>query len=280
MILRPFGSATLRRAGVLAAAGIALGCAPLAGHDFWIEPGTFSPEPGRIVGVRLRVGQDLLGDPVPRDPALVKQFVVVDAGGRKPLVGRDGSDPAGYLRVAEPGLLVIGYFSNPSAVELPAAKFNQYLKDEGLDAVASLRASRGQTGSPARELFSRCAKSLVLSGPPSAAQADRVLGFTLELVAERNPYAIRAGEELPVRLTYEKHPLQGALVIAMNQMNPSEKLSARTGADGRVRFRLRQGGMWLIKAVHMVAAPAGTNAAWESFWASLTFELHNTLTGD
>jgi len=40
-----------------------------------------------------------------------------------------------------------------------------------------------------------------------------------------------------------------------------------------VRFRLRPGGMWLIKAVHMIPAPAGTSAEWASFWASLTFEL-------
>jgi hypothetical protein len=28
-----------------------------------------------------------------------------------------------------------------------------------------------------------------------------------------------------------------------------------------------------VKAVHMVPAAAGTNADWESFWASLTFEM-------
>jgi hypothetical protein len=31
--------------------------------------------------------------------------------------------------------------------------------------------------------------------------------------------------------------------------------------------------MWLIKAVHMIPAPSGANADWESFWASVTFEL-------
>jgi uncharacterized GH25 family protein len=59
----------------------------------------------------------------------------------------------------------------------------------------------------------------------------------------------------------------------MNRQNPSEKLTARTDNDGRVRFRLPQGGMWLVKAVHMIPAPAGSNAEWASFWASLTFEL-------
>jgi hypothetical protein len=252
---------------------IGLSGASLGAHDMWIDPTTFSPASGQIVGVRLRVGQDLLGDPVTRDPALIDQFVVEDGAGRKPLVGRDGADPAGFLRVAAPGLLVVGYRSNPSPVEMTAEKFNQYLKEEGLDDVAALRARRNQTGARARELFARCAKSLILSGAATADQADRALGFTLELVAEKNPYALRAGQDLPVRLTYENRPLPGALVVAINRRNPSEKLSARTDNDGRVRFRLPADGMWLVKAVHMIPAPAGANAEWASFWASLTFEL-------
>src|SRR5947199_10603194 len=106
-------SSMLLRRPPLVAAGIALSLAPLFAHDMWIEPTTLFPAAGQIVGARLRVGQDLLGDPLPRDPALVKQFVFEDAEGRKPLVGRDGADPAGFLRVASPGLLVVGYFSNP-----------------------------------------------------------------------------------------------------------------------------------------------------------------------
>jgi hypothetical protein len=249
----------------------AVAAAQLFAHDMWIEPMTFSPQVGEIVGVRLRVGQDMLGDPLARNSALINQFVVEDKEGRKPVIGREGGNPAGFLRVATPGLLVIGYRSNPSEVELPAEKFNQYLQDEGLDAIAALRASRHQTGAGAHELFARCAKSLVLSGPTTDG-GDRTLGFTLELVAERNPYAIRPGEELPVRLTYESRPLAGALVVAMNRLNPMEKVKVRTDKDGRARFHLKCGGMWLIKAVHMVPAPSGSNAEWMSYWASLTFE--------
>jgi hypothetical protein len=133
-----------RRVTLLVAA-IALSGASLRAHDMWIEPMTFVPDPGEIVGVGLRVGQDLLGDRLPRDPSLINQFVVEDAEGRKPVVGRTGSDPAGFVRAATPGLLVIGYWSNPSLVQETAEKFNQYLKEEGLDAVAALRARRGQT---------------------------------------------------------------------------------------------------------------------------------------
>jgi len=60
--------------------------APLFAHDMWIEPRPFRPATGEIVVVRLRVGQDLLGDPLPLDPALVNQFVVADVAGRRPVV--------------------------------------------------------------------------------------------------------------------------------------------------------------------------------------------------
>ena len=253
-------------------AAVLMSLSPLAAHDMWIEPATFSPQAGQIVSVRLRVGQDMLGDPLPRMSQLINQFVIEDSTGRNQLVGREGSDPAGFWRVANPGVQIIGYHSHPSSVELTAEKFNQYLKEEGLDAVAALRARRNQSGVPVKEIFSRCAKSLVLSGPMGTA-GDRVLGFPLELVSEKNPYGMRPGDEIPVRLTYENKPLAGALVIAMNRLNPSEKVTARTDSNGRVKLRLPAGGMWMVKAVHMIPAPAASKADWASFWASLTFEL-------
>jgi len=251
---------------------LTLAGASLSAHDVWLEPTTFAPAVGDMVGVRLRVGEGFRGDPMPRNAALVDQFVVEDTVGRRPVVGRHGADPAGVLRVAAPGVLVVGYRSHPSAVEQTSEKFDQYLKEEGLESIASLRARRGQTGA-VRELFSRCAKSLLRAGAGTSEQADRRLGFVLELVAERNPFAIATGRELPVRLTYEDRPLAGALVVAINREHPSEKVSARSDRDGRVRFRLPRTGAWLIKAVHMVEAPEGAGADWVSYWASLTFEL-------
>jgi uncharacterized GH25 family protein len=259
-------------AGISIAAVAALACAPLVAHDMWIEPTTFAPESGEIVGLKLRVGQNMLGDPLARDSQLIREFVVQDGAERKPVVGRDGGNPAGFVRASQPGLLVAGYHSNPSSVNETAEKFNQYLKEEGLDAVAAQRALRNESNLAVRELFTRCAKTLLLAGPARNDQHDRTLGFTLELVAERNPYTLGAGEELPLRLTFENHPLPGALVIAMNRLQPDRKQSARTSADGRVKLHLPPGGMWMLKAVHMTPAPAGSNAQWQSYWASLTFE--------
>ena len=249
---------------------LALTAGPAAAHDMWIEPSLFLPDSGEIVSIRLRVGQGLVGDPIPRDPQLVKDFVVDEAGARTPVVGRDGGDPAGFVRAGSPGLLVVGYQSHPSVVELTADKFNQYLKEEGLEHVAAARARQNQSGAPARDLFTRCAKALILAGTASPGTVpDRQLGFELELIAEKSPYG--SAGEVPVRLLFHDRPLAGALVVAINRLHPAEKMTARTDASGHVRFHFAPGGMWLVKAVHMLPASERSNADWASYWASLTF---------
>jgi uncharacterized GH25 family protein len=96
----------------------------------------------------------------------------------------------------------------------------------------------------------------------------------LELVAETSPKKLRPnrGGPLPVRLVYEGKLLAGALVVAMNRDEPEKPISSRTDRSGRVLLALPRGGVWLVKAVHMIPAPAASGADWESLWASLTFE--------
>lgn len=261
----------LRHRVAVAVALVSLGSGPVLAHDMWIEPLRFTTEVGDIVPLRLRVGEALLGDPLVRDARLVRDFVVVDGEGRRPVVGRDGSDPAGLIRAAAPGLLVVGYHSTASHVDMTADKFNQYLREEGLDAIAARRAAQHMTDRGARDAFVRCAKTLVLAGAPTTTHGDRPLGLPLELVAERNPYALGASQELPVRLTFEQRPLPGVLVVAFNKRNPADRQLQRTDNDGRVRFRIASGGTWLVKAVHMVEAAPGADADVQSYWASLTF---------
>ena len=287
---RPVRAGGRCRIGRPLALALALGFAPpLPAHDLWIEPTTFGPEPGQAVGARLRVGVDLVGEPLGRHAALIEQFVYADAAGRRPLAGRERADPAGLLRAGAPGLGVIGYHSRPSRVEVPADKFDAYLQEEGLDAILALRAGGGDAArAGTREQFQRCAKSLLMVGAPAETQSDRVLGCPLELMVERNPYLPGALDELPVRLSYEGRPLPGALVVALRSTGAGtvERVAARSDADGRVRLRLQAGGLWLVKAVHMVPMPAVTGrtagaqppadadppADWSSHWASVTFE--------
>jgi uncharacterized GH25 family protein len=266
----------MQRSGLFAALSVTLvtlGAATLDAHDFWIEPRTFRTEAGALIGLHLLVGERLLGDPIARDAASIDRFVVARRGGEQPVPGREGGDPAGVLRVDGAGLMVVAYHSRPHVIDLTRETFDKYLGEEGLDAVKAMLGPARQRAASAREQYSRCAKALLSSGPPSAADRDRALGMPLELVAERNPYTTAAGQEFPVALLYRGAPLADALIIAINKDDPSSKLTARSDRQGRVVFHLPRAGTWLIKAVHMIPGPRGSKVDWESFWASLTFDL-------
>jgi uncharacterized GH25 family protein len=268
----------LSRVGVLWAV-CALWAPALQAHNFWIELSTFTPAASQRVILRLRVGQELKGDPVPRDPNLIKRFVMVGPAGEAPIPGVPNTEPAGFPVFPAAGLYTVVYDSSRYAVALDAVKFESYLKEEGLERIVALRARQEKSAAAAKEVFSRCAKALVAVGGASATTGpgyDRVLGQRLELVAEKNPYALAGGGELPVRLLYEGKPLAGALVMALQRDRPDNlpgKVTARTDAKGRVTLKLDRPGFWLIKAVNMIPAPPDAGADWESFWASLTFTL-------
>jgi hypothetical protein len=261
---------------------ILLAGTPALAHDFWIEPSTYRPAPGDVVKLHLRVGERFVGEVVRRTDANIERFVAAGPGpdaAETPVLGPDGGDPAGLLRVesrAAGGVIVVGYRGRHSSIVLEAEKFEAYLREEGLERVVAARAKAGASAAPGREIYSRCAKALLLASPDEGgggAGFDRALGFTLEIVPEASPFEAKPGESLPVRLLFRGKPLEGALVAALCADAPDARVEARTDAEGRARLALAKPGAWLVKAVHMVPAEGRDDADWESFWGSLTFEL-------
>jgi uncharacterized GH25 family protein len=245
-------------------------------HDFWIEPSTYVVRTGEPVRIHLKVGESFRGEPVARNESRIDEFIAIGPSGPVKVIGRDGMDPAGFVRLDAPGLWLIAYRSKPSAMELSASAFEQYLREEGLERVIDERKTRNESMSRGRERFSRSVKSLIRVGSSSSAGYDRVLGMTLELVPEADPHGVTAGR-LPVRLLHDGKPLEGALVVAMRRTSEAggegEVVTrSRTDADGRIVVPLASG-VWLVKAVHMQRAKAGTAADWESVWTALTFRV-------
>ncbi|NOT01158.1 MAG: DUF4198 domain-containing protein [Phycisphaerales bacterium] len=245
------------------------------GHDFWIEPAKFRTAVGEGVEIGLRVGMDFAGEVVIRKAEKIKRFFVVSPTGEVDIPGEEGRAVAGVVTPDQPGLHIVGYQGTRSRIELDATKFEEYLREEGMDHIIELRRQRGQSQHPAREVYSRCAKALITADQPGEG-VDRALGFTLELIPKRNPYFLRPGDVLETQLLFRDKPLDGILIVAINRDAPDVRTSARSNADGRVSLPLAKPGVWMIKCVYMVDAPPDADAEWESFWASLTFELPPT----
>ena len=266
----------------------------VAAHDFWLEPSTFAPGVDEPVRIHLRIGERFTGESLARNGSLIEKFVVVGPSGERPVLGRDGMDPAGLVRLDAPGIWCVGYRSRPSAVELAPEKFEQYLREEGLEHIIQERVARKETLLPVRERFSRSVKSLLRYGGDQAVQGyDRALGMTLEFVLDADP-ARASGGRVPIRLLRNGRPLPGALVVAYRRdsmatflaqpvrtkqakvakqnAEATEALRARTDKDGRIVLPVSSG-VWLLKSVYMERAAAGSGADWESVWSALTFKV-------
>ncbi len=251
----------------------AFGVSGAEAHESWVEPSAFEIESDHPIGVRICIADGLEGRALARDPWRIARFVALDSEGEVQVVGLEGAEPAGALRLTRPGSYVIAYQSERDYLQVPAAKFESFLQEEGLEHIVSRRTRQDAQPAAVREAYSRYMKALVQVGgtdPP----ADRPIGMTLELIAETgNPEPAPAEQ---FRLLFRDAPLAGALVVATRLGTADPELHARTDVDGRVRFALRDAGLWRIAAVHMTEAPRSIGADWESFWASLALEIPAT----
>nr|CRH04235.1 Conserved exported protein of unknown function [Candidatus Magnetococcus massalia] len=302
LILKSVGISCVR--SVLAAAALLplllLAAQSAWSHDFWIMPRPGLGQSGDKIELYLRVGEHFNGESVPNIPEWYQAFLHWRPQQAKPVkvVGELGDDPAGSLQPAQSGIHFITYRSQPESTTLKPAKFNAYLRKNGLESILALRKARGESDDAGDELYIRCAKAMIAVGALSAQddqRATRRLGLDLELIPQVNPFYLNEGGELPVRLLYQGEPLQGVRMVAQRRGYPAAALEGRTDAEGEVRFQLPGAGEWLVTAVHMIAlsdAATGSQAGdvafdeegeasaewvvsadWQSYWASLTFTL-------
>lgn len=249
-------------------------------HDFWIEPSQFVVRPQQAVSLYLREGDKLVGNSLPYVTDWFREFSRSDARGREPVTSELGDNPAAVIEIRSAGTTLLGYWSTPNFVALAPAKFESYLRQEGLEYVLAQRARLGESGKEARENFVRCAKTYLTTNRDALnATLQAPLGFTLELMPPDNLHALVPGDRVDLRLLYLGKPLAGALVTAFRKEAPEDKVQLRSDDRGRAALTLSAPGVWLVKAVHMVRLENHPRADWESYWASLLFELHAQSVG-
>jgi len=245
-------------------------------HDYWLELSSFRPKAGDRVTVSHRVGEQLAGDPVPRNPYAIVRFETLSpSGATMPVPGRDGFDPAGIVLIDSAGPWRVAYQSSDTLVELAPEKFDAYLELEGIAGVREQKEKLGEGKEPAREAFSRSAVAVACGessiAPPAAARGP--IGLELEIVPDHDLCSAKPGQEIGFRLLRLGQPAAGVLMMALDRSSAAGPMKLRTNKDGRFRFRLPRAGFWLIKGVAMERADGIPNADWKSRWASLTFEL-------
>jgi uncharacterized GH25 family protein len=255
-------------------ASILLFSAPLLAHDLYIVPSAFRLNQDATVQVVLRNG------PFPGSlmaPALVRlrDANVLSINGSSPITGLAAgkTTTTGTARISRQGNVILTVRTVPNTIEMEPHHFTEHLRAEGHDDALAWRKAHHQEPKPGRERYSKFAKALLLAGEPSDFYRHRV-GFVIEIIPEANPYLLKPGDHLPVQVLYQGRPIAGVLVDTGCdwQGKTTAKVAGRTGADGRVLVPIPSRGLWMLHAVLMERREEAT-ADWESYWASLTFEV-------
>jgi len=249
-------------------------------HDFWLHPSEYWIDPDVLDSMTLQVGHGPFRQrsPIPlrritRFQAIAPNGAVVDLHQRLRL-GQGAED--GDFRLSDPGTYVLVLQTDDGAqTHLPAIRFNDYLKVEGLTPALEQRARLHRMDADGSERYSRCAKSIVQVGQPRAgllAQVNKPVGLPLEIVPEANPYEARRSATLPVRVLYAGHALAGALVKLTNLANDDSPFEVRlTNRDGRASFTMPNAGAWLLNVIWTKALPRSEETDFETVFSSLSF---------
>lgn len=263
---------------VMAKLSVVLIATSATAHDFWLQPQTFQTKPGTTLPITALIGH---GDDRGRWEADAKRVVMLKSFGPNGTVDlstafkQRGAGSHFAPVFAEAGVHVVAIQTNRATSELPAKRFNDYAKDEGLTPILQHRTRMKTTGTLGREFYSRRAKVLVRVGA-STGRADprttKAFGLALEIVPERDPYALGKSRNLPVRVIYEGKALPGATVKLTN-LNSDEKPVAigKTDSAGRTAFRIPESGAWLLNVVWTKPIKGRPGADYDTIFSSLTF---------
>ena len=248
---------------------------PLYAHDFWVQPQIFTAPVGSPVPLTIQVGHGPFRQRWSVAVDRVSTFTTVGPGGtvdRRADLHLDGATSDADLRFDKPGTYIIALTTNRATSNLPAIRFNDYAKVEGLAPALAIRERAGTSNTPGRELYSRRAKALVRIGGVTSPGVTKPLGMTLEIVPERDPFDLKPGEPLPVRVIYEGKPLAGAFVKLTNlDFDAKPVRTATTDASGRAVLAVPFAGLWQMNVIWTKPITGNPDADFDTTFSSLTF---------
>jgi hypothetical protein len=258
----------------LTLAALLAGCA--AGHDLYLLPDRFVVEKGATVSFGIHNGDSFpVSEASPslerlRDAVLSTSVGLFDSQN----LHVDGKRTVGTVRVNDTGDLILAVHTIPNFIEMKPAKFVAYLKEEGLQDVIAWRAKNGEAQKPGRERYSKFAKALLLAGSSDGGY-DRAMDYAIEIIPRKDPYVLKIGEQLPVQVFFKGKPAPGLSVEAAwaGTQGKGVKRVGTTDGQGRILVPLNAAGKWRLHSIKMERCGEPAVADWESYWASLTFEV-------
>ncbi|TGE06658.1 DUF4198 domain-containing protein [Hymenobacter fodinae] len=248
-------------------------------QEFWLAPARFTIAPGTALHIGVFTGANFQGKPWAGKVKRVTQLLHrTPTGLEDHTAAATATDSLRTtLPFTQPGTHLVALTTDYAFAEFGAADFTTYLQETGLGHVIALRKQRGEADKPGREIYQRCATTLVQVGAPlpqdTARAWSRPLGLAVEIVPEQNPALLKSGMSITLRVLAAGKPLAGQLVQVWQRGDFPNRppLKLRSNQNGRVLFRLLTPAAYLVSTVQMREAPAHQQADWQSTWSTFTF---------
>lgn len=272
--MKTISTNSLRRKSLLLTA-VLLGSFGLCfSHEFWLQPLKFMLKVGESLQVSIFVGEGFAGELWSGTKERITTLKHYSSqGAQNALDSVNPTDPQHInLSFDQPGNHLLAFNNDNKFIELEADKFNDYLKEEGLDAALADRTKRGNLTKKGREFYQRCVKTLVQVGDKQDDTYKANTGMRLELIPSANPYGIKRNQSVVFSVLFDNKPLPNALVLVWHHSEGKVSVKKlRSNASGQVPVQLARNGRWMISTVHMVPHGQPQEADWQSYWGSYTF---------
>lgn len=245
----------------------------LQAHEFWLQPKKFQYGVGESAEIDFMVGENFVGELWDLKKHRIQKLDHYAKDYSKSLIDRTSpsTDKKLSIKLEKAGTHLFVLQSHNAFIELEAEKFNEYLKEDGLDDVIDYRTKNNAMNKSAKEHYARCAKVLVHAGNVTDDTYKKRVGLPLEIVPVNDPYVAKPGEEISFLVLYEGKPLPFTLVKVWNRKeNNTIMQNIYTQKDGIITTRLSNTGTWMVSSVKMIPAKEAS-ADWQSYWASLVF---------
>jgi len=248
----------------------------LLAHVMYLLPAKFQVAKGSKVSIAFHNGDSFPASEVAPKVSRLLDAKITGQSGSAPVTGlkESGKETLGEAIIPAAGTLLVSVRTAPNFIELEPKKFEAYLKEEGLEEVIEWRKQHGEAAKPGRERYSKYAKSLLQAGAANG-YFSHALGFPIEIIPLADPYAVKPGGMLPVRVLLRGKPAAGLQLETAWAHGTEQKTTpiGKTDAEGRIDVPLARAGLWRLHSLKMERCAEPKVADWESFWASLTFEI-------
>ena len=270
-MVRRFSSSRILAASLLA---ILL---PITGfpHEYFFEPESFFVKINQKIDLRLFVGEGLKKEEerpfqAEKTSSFRHYFGQVGFDSKN---NTDNSMPFYSYTSGSEGNHLFALERNWSYIKLEPQKFEEYLREDGMEYIIAERAKQGESQKEGRERYSRYIKTLLQVGEKRDKTFKEKTGLKLDITPLENPYSKKPGDTLVFQVRFDGKPLADRTIFADNREGDTfAKQRFVTDKDGKITVKLNSRGTWLIRLVVMQRCKTDCGEAdWESFWGAFSF---------